>query len=72
MDEDHNNHPIKNNNPNTDDAYDNCKPNTDYSCEVDRGINRCKNRHGAHNSYIKADYERCIVSSSDDTSKKRR
>ena len=72
MDEWNNNHPIKNDNPNIDDAYENCKPNIDEGYELDRGINRCENRHDAHDSCNKADYKRCIVSSSDDASKKRK
>ena len=52
--------------------FESGNPNTDESCEVDRGINRSKNRSHCNDAYSNADYERCVVSSSDDTSNKRK
>lgn len=42
------------------------------ACEVDRGITRSKNRSYCNDASINAHYERCAVSSSDDTSNKRK
>ena len=67
-----NRYPFENDNPNTDEAYGSCNPNTDERCEVDRGINRFKNRYHDHDTYSSADYEIFVVSSSDDTSNKRK
>ena len=56
----------------TDDAHVISKPKSDDNCEVDRCINGCVNRPYVHDTCIKADYDRCTVLSSDDTSKKRK
>ena len=46
--------------------------NTDEACEVNRVINRYKNRTHSNDVYNNADYERCVVSSSNDASNKRK
>ena len=58
--------------PNTDEAFDSCISDADGGWELDRRINRRK--HGSHGNdvYSNAHYERCPVSSSDDTSDKRK
>ena len=52
--------------------FESGNPNTDEVCGVDGDINRSKNRSHCNDAYSNAEYERRVVSSSDDTSNKRK
>ena len=57
---------------NKDKAFDGHKSKGDDGCESDRRINQREHRSDGDDAYSNAHYERCPVSSSDDTSNKRK
>ena len=65
-------YPITTCNPKFDEVFDSRKSNGDDRCELDRRMNRRKHRSNGKDVYNNAHYKRCPVSSSDDTSKKRK
>ena len=57
---------------NKDESFDSHKSDGDDGCELYRRINRRKHRSDSNDAYSNAHYEKCPVSLSDDTSKKRK